>query len=141
MPGSIARLTVFFDGQFWVAFCEREDEEGLVVARYIFGPEPSLPEIFEFVSGRSWLELDFLPTSHGGELQAMGSPNPKRAQREAARQMRSDKARTRAQEAMRLALEERALEAKTLRREQREAEAAQRREQEVAKRKAKKRGH
>jgi hypothetical protein len=135
-----ARLTVFFDGQFWIALYEREDEEGVAIARHIFGPEPSLPEVLELVAGPTWFALDFVPCEATSERRTPEGLNPKRAQREAAREIRSARTATRAQDAMRLGLEERALQANVVHREEREAQLALRREREVAKRKAKKRG-
>ena len=143
MPGLevSARLTVFYDGQFWVGLYERDDHESLAVARHVFGPEPSLPEILELVAGREWFALDFVPTSAESEPRPAVSLNPKRAQREAARALRSTRSATRAQEAKRLALEERAEESENVRREERDADAELRRAQHVAKQKAKRRGH
>ena len=142
MPGSgvTATLTVYFDGQFWVALYEREDEAGLAVARHTFGPEPSTPEVAELVRDPLWSQLRFLPAGDGYAGAAEAVSNPKRRRREAARQVLGSGTSTKDQEAFRLALEERAKESKTSGRRRTLAEAAERRRQQVAKRKEKKRG-
>ena len=96
-------LTVFFDGRFWVALVEREDEHGLHLARHVFGPEPGQAEILR------WIETGYraLRFFDAGEEPAHGDRhekkiNPKRAKREAARQAAAGNLRTRAQEAMRI---------------------------------------
>jgi hypothetical protein len=61
--GVSTKLTVYFDGQFWVALCERQDDGRLFIARHAFGPEPSLPQIAELVAGARWSELRFLPAA------------------------------------------------------------------------------
>ncbi len=41
--------TVFFDGQFWSALIEKETENGgVLLGRYVFGPEPSNNELLHF---------------------------------------------------------------------------------------------
>jgi len=41
--------TVFFDGRFWIALAERQDQSGAAsAARHVFGPEPSNPELLHF---------------------------------------------------------------------------------------------
>jgi hypothetical protein len=142
MPGySVsATMTVFFDGQFWVAYYERDGENGFEVARHVFGPEPSLPQIAELVAGKEWLGLEFLPGGEGNAPPMTVGTNPKRAQREVARLLRSPRRATQAQESTRLALEQSAAERAVSRREQAQTDAADRREREVAKRKARKRG-
>ena len=135
-----ATLTVYFDGQFWVGLYEREDDTGLFVARHTFGPEPSLPEIAELVKDPLWSQLNFLPAGSGYLRATEAGANPKRRQREAARQVLGSGALTKARAALKLALEEFAKEAKASGRKRSLAEAAERRAKLVAKRKQKRRG-
>lgn len=141
MPGQLScRFTVYYDGQFWVGLAERSDEGRLSLARVVFGPEPTLPELAEMVAGPAWRHLRFLPA---GEVEAPPSPaaNPKRRQREAAREARESAPSTRSQEAMKAAIEELKQAGESAARE-RCAEAAEERwQQRVAKRKEKHRGH
>jgi hypothetical protein len=136
-----ARLTVYFDGQFWIGFVEREDDEGLSIARHIFGPEPSLPQIAELVTGRGWSHLQFVPTDGGDGLGHQPAANPKRRQREAAREARAKAPSTRSQESLKVALEQRKADSEAESRERRAEAAEERWRQKAAKRKDKKRGH
>ena len=136
-----ARLTVYFDGQFWIGLFEREDDQGPAVARRLFGPEPSLPEIAELVAGPSWSRLRFVPTDADVSRAHAPAANPKRRQREAARETRTTASSTKAQDALKAALEGQKLESAAARRERREELAEERWQRRVAKRKEKKRGH
>ena len=52
-------LTVFHDGQFWVGLAEHVEDGRYVVARIVFGAEPSDEEILQFVVVNKWAELSF----------------------------------------------------------------------------------
>lgn len=136
-----SRLTVYFDGQFWVAFFEREEDGALSVARHVFGPKPSLPEIAALVAGPRWSRLRFMHADADEARAQLPPSNPKRRQREAAREARTASPSTRAQDALKAALEEQKAESAASRRERRAAAAEERWAQRVAKRKEKKRGH
>ncbi|HPS43653.1 MAG TPA: DUF2992 family protein [Treponemataceae bacterium] len=42
--------TVMFDGQFWIALIEKIGPDGILsVGKYVFGAEPSNPELVEFM--------------------------------------------------------------------------------------------
>ena len=81
-------LTVFFDGTFFAALIERREGEQLRVAKHVFGPEPSEPEVL------SWVLKDFakLKLSPGVEAprEARAASNPKRRQRQAAKAVASE---------------------------------------------------
>ena len=42
-------LTLYFDGRFYVALLERQQEKLISLAKHIFGAEPSDAELYEFV--------------------------------------------------------------------------------------------
>ncbi len=45
--------TILFNGQFWIALIERLSEDGSIqVARYVFGPEPTNNDLFDFYLNR-----------------------------------------------------------------------------------------
>lgn len=74
----------FFDKRYWVGTFERTDKEGYAVARYIFGEEPTDPEVSEFVL-HHYQALNFgAPKEFTLEIKRM---NPKRVQREVRREM------------------------------------------------------
>ena len=136
-----ARLTVYYDGQFWVGFFERHDGATTWIARHVFGPEPSLPQIAELVSGPAWSRLTFQPTDVIDAAVPAPAANPKRRQREAAREARASAPSTKSQDALKAAIEELKTESAAAGRERRAAAAEERWQQRVAKRKDKKRGH
>ena len=81
--------TLYFDGRYWCALVERHGDGAASRARYIFGAEPSNPEILRFTDSI----LPFLRFYDCGE----GEPDrkidrtasPKRRQREAAKALRN----------------------------------------------------
>jgi hypothetical protein len=137
------QLTVYYDGQFWVGIFEEPIDDELVVARHVFGSEPSCQEILTLV-------LDALPHLVDRHRALQSAPgvkaetirvNPKRLAREAARAVSQRGVSTRSQEAIKHQVEEGKSEARITSREEREAERARRRE--IARNKALKRhrGH
>jgi len=113
-------LTVYYDGQFWVGMFERVESGKLSASRIVFGAEPSNEEIGELVCKR-WNQLRFTkPVAHAEAPKSVN--NPKRRQREAARELKQRGPSTKAQRAL---SEEREASA-----QQRKADARQRREQE-----------
>lgn len=85
---SIIKATIFFEKRFWVGTFERTDKEGYAIARHIFGPEPSDPEVYEFVLNH-YQELKFGQAKNiHVEIQRM---NPKRLAREVRKEMKKMK--------------------------------------------------
>jgi len=89
-------LSIFHDGQFFVALFERWNDDGYSVYRKVLGAEPSSPEIWDMVKKE---------TPAYGQPLASGPPdvtegNPKRKQREAARISKMPAALTKAQQAL-----------------------------------------
>lgn len=138
--GASITLTVYFDGQFWVALVERGNEGVLELARHVFGPEPSLPEIEALVNGPGWSHLQFMPAGSLDTRDTALPTNPKRRQREAARQAVAPAPSTKSQQALQAALEAQKQESTTSRRGRQSEQARQHWEQRVAKRKEKRRG-
>ena len=105
----------FFDKKFWVGTFERTDREGYAVAKYIFGGEPTDPEVYEFVLNH-YQELNFGALKEFKlEIKRM---NPKRAQREVRKEMdrikETTKPSTLAQDYMREELEKKKKQRKEL---------------------------
>lgn len=136
MPG--VTLTVFFDGQFWIAIFERTENGTLSVSRVVFGTEPKEQQVHEFVL-RNYLKLGFSPPVEGARVRAIAS-NPKRRQRQIARSAEKGIG-TKSQQAMKLAQEAGKLARKAQAKEQREAEEQRKRELHAEKKKARHRGH
>lgn len=99
-------LTVYFDGQFWAGVIERRFEGSLEVARVVFGAEPSDEQVYQLVLSE-WPRIRFDATDGEKALAPALSGNPKRRQREAAREASRARPSTAAQEALARAREER----------------------------------
>jgi hypothetical protein len=133
------RLTVYFDGRFWVGVLE-DQEWGGPPLRHVFGAEPGDKEILFFVR-------ELAPPVPGNE--ESGPPpavprtpkNPKRMLKEAASAVKRTGGSTKARETLSLMREESKKEAR--RRDKRKEEEEAERKRAAAKLKARKRhrGH
>lgn len=108
------KLTVFYDGQFYVGIIEMVSGNTLKAYRYVFGAEPKDQEILEFVNKDllKWIEK----FDQKGITIKNGVPkkvNPKRLQRMVAKEMEKDKISTKAQEAIQQEYEQRKKEKST----------------------------
>ena len=131
-------LTVYHDGQFWVGMFECVEEGRLSACRVVFGAEPSAEEIQQLVCER-WNRLCFTESIGYDEAPRIAS-NPKRRQREAARELGRRGPSTKAQQALSEAREAIAQERKADSRERREREQRERFQKRQEKRKRKWRG-
>ncbi|TGA98013.1 DUF2992 family protein [Sporolactobacillus shoreae] len=105
--GTVLKLTVYFDGQFWVGIIEVLCNENLKVFRHIFGPEPNNQQILSFVSRPLPRILDRSRTAKPVDAaeSLSGHPlSPKRAQRMAAKALKKKGIGTKAQNVMREAI-------------------------------------
>lgn len=131
-------LVVRFDGQFWVGIVEHVEDGRLSACRVVFGAEPSDEEVLAFVL-REWARLPLGPAV-ACEERAMAR-NPKRRQRQAARELKQRGPSTKAQVALAEQREALAQESAVRNKERREEERRQRFEQRREKAKRKRRGH
>ncbi|WP_067174557.1 YjdF family protein [Microtetraspora niveoalba] len=127
-------LSVFFDSPFWVGVLEIQENGELRAVRFVFGSEPTDPELYEFLMrhGVALLERAEAAPPVSAETREARRPNPKRAAKLASRAVKAMRS-TASQEAMRLELESRKREAAADRKALRRAADEQRRE--VARRK------
>ena len=137
--GVSSTLTVYHDGQFWVGTFERVEDGKLSVCRVVFGAEPSAEEIQELVCKR-WNRLRFTRAVALEAPAPKPAANPKRRQREAAREMKQRGPSTKAQQALSEEREALAEQCKAEGRERREREKQERFERRREKRKQKHRG-
>ena len=131
------KLTVFFEGPFWVGVFERVTKGSLSVSKVTFGAEPKEQEVYAFVL-KQYRCLRFSPAVAAAVRQA--GHNPKRLQREAHRQPQETGIGTKSQQALKLQQEQLKTERKAVSREQREAEKQRQFELKQQKRKEKHRG-
>lgn len=98
MEHSTCHFTLLFQPPFWVGLAERWDAEGYRVSRTVFGPEPTQPQLYQWLLA-NWHRLEFsAPAEDGGPRPV--SANPKRARRQAARALQARGTGTQAQRAL-----------------------------------------
>jgi hypothetical protein len=120
----VAVFTVHFEDPFWVGVLESEDEGSFVVARHVFGAEPSNAELrdfllYEFAGMRRTI------AGRAPESGPSGPKNPKRGRRDAMRDIARPPS-TKAQAALQAARSDLKSERKASSREERLAEAERR---------------
>ncbi|MEH7109085.1 MULTISPECIES: YjdF family protein [Bacillaceae] len=95
------KLTIFYDGQYFVGVVEMVSAERLKAYRFVFGAEPSDQEVWEFVDKRL-LSLMEQHEQKGIKCDkaAQKRMNPKRLQRKVAKETRQIGVSTKAQEAI-----------------------------------------
>jgi hypothetical protein len=135
-----ATFTIYFEDPFWVGLLESEDEGALVVARHVFGAEPSNAQLLHFMLYEFHRMRRSAPAKGSFQAVASGHRNPKRAIREARRdQVRPPS--TKAQAALSAALEASKTEREINAREERRAHEDRRYELRAEKRKKRHEGH
>jgi hypothetical protein len=119
----VAVFTVYFEDPFWVGVLESEDERAFVVARHVFGAEPSNAELRDFLLyGFAGMRRT---TGRASESGPPGPRNPKRGRRDAMRDIVRPPS-TKAQAALKAARTDLKAERKASSREERLAEAERR---------------
>lgn len=132
------KLTVFFEGPFWVGVFERISGSKLSVCKVTFGAEPKDCEIWDFIL-KHYCELKFSPAIEAEVKRT--ADNPKRRQRNVKKQLQSFGVGTKSQQALQIQREEMKTQRSQISKEQREAEKQRQFDLKQQKRKAKHRGH
>ncbi len=132
------RLIVYFEDPFWVGVFERTIDSKLSVAKATFGSEPKDYDILEFIN-QNYYHMKFSPEVETVVKET--KKNPKRAQRDAQKQMLATGIGTKSQQALKLQQEQNKLERKCKSREQKEAENQRLFELKQEKRREKHKGH
>ena len=138
MDTDSAKLTVFFEGPFWVGVFERTAGGRLSVCKVTFGAEPRDREVWDFIL-KHYYALKFSPAIEVAVKQTAN--HPKRRQRLAKRQLQPSGIGTKSQQALQLQREAMKVHRKQRGKEQREAEKQRQFDLKQQKRKAKHRGH
>lgn len=138
---SYCKLTICFEKPFWIGLVETEDDAGRYqVAKHTFGPEPTDPEVAEFIHDH-WNDLRF---TNQLQVEKVGGKkiSHKRMRRIIAEEVAANaRSGTKAQQAIAEARDAHKLQARKESKEQREEQQRVRFEQKQAKRKQKHRGH
>lgn len=131
------KLSVYFDGTFWIGLFERLDCDALSVCKVTFGSEPKDCEVWEFVL-KHFYDLKFSAAVQTEYKQV--ADNPKRRQRAVKKQMKTLKIGTKSQQALCAEREKFKKEKKKVNKLQREAEKQRKFELSQKKRKEKHKG-
>jgi hypothetical protein len=107
-----AQLSVFFEEPFWIGIYERMEENRIEACKIIFGSEPKDYEVYRFLN-ENWKDLKFSPPVPGEDLEERRI-NPKRMQRDIARQLQNPGVGTKAQQALKALQENNKAERKKL---------------------------
>lgn len=132
-------LTVLYVKPFWIGVFERTFDGLYEVAKITFGAEPKDFEIYEFVLNK----YDLLSFSKPlpDEEHVKKKINPKRLQRQVRDEVENTGLGTKAQRALKLAMERHKLEKKTRAKAKKEKDKQRKFQLRQAKKQAKKRGH
>ena len=131
------RLTVLYEEPFWIGLSERVVNGKLTVAKHVFGAEPSMADIYEFVLNHSY-DLEYSPPVDAETKKE--HTNPKRRQREARKMTAQKGIGTKSQQALQMQREEKKIERKQISKEQKEEEKQRRFELRQKKKREKRRG-
>lgn len=134
------KLTVFFEGPFWIGIVENTVHGRLKACRHVFGAEPKDAEVLEFVEVFMMPLMERVTQTAVGAQEQLRRINPKRLARRAAMEMKQRGISTQSQEALRLDYESRKKERTCRSREEREALQEKKRSIRIQKRKEKHRG-
>ena len=132
-----SKLTVFFDGLFWIGIYERIQDGKLEACKITFGAEPKDYEVHEFLA-REYYGLRFSPAVAAAVKES--HENPKRMKRRVRRELKDSGMGTKSQQALKLQQEQMKTDRKVVSREKREAEARRQFELKQQKKKEKHRG-
>jgi hypothetical protein len=138
ITGSI-KLSILLETQWWVGIFERVDEHGYVVARHIFGAEPSDAEVYQFVLHHQE-QLKF-SRPLDDTVPVIKKLNPKRLAREVRAQQDKGVNMGKAYDALRIDQEKNKKEKKTLSAAEKEQSKQNKFELKQQKRKEKHQGH
>lgn len=94
------KMTVLFNGQFWIGVYERVYGTKLEVSKIIFGSEPKDIEIYDYIL-KNWSNLKFSPSVETDVISDTRI-NPKRMQRKIKKQINDLTIGTKAQQAIKL---------------------------------------
>ncbi len=138
MDTACGKLTVFFEGPFWVGVFERISGGKLSVCKVTFGAEPKDYEVWDFIL-KHYEALKFSPAIETEVKQT--ADHPKRRQRSIRKQLQTACVGTKSQQALQMQREEMKTQRKRISKEQRESEKQRRFDLKQQKRKMKHRGH
>lgn len=133
------KLTVYFEDPFWIGVFERAYENCYEIAKLTFGSEPKDYEIYEFIL-KNFYNLKFSKPVQM-EDKKESKLNPKRLQRKVKKETKSQGVGTKAQEAIKLEIENRKVERRVFAKEIQEEDKRRKFKLKQEKKREKKKGH
>ncbi len=134
-------FTIFFENPYWVGIFEKEDELGYTASKFVFGKEPTGPEIYEFIVKDYCKVVRYGKSMKNICLNQKKKINPKRKQREAMKATQEKGMSTKAQQAIQAIFEQNKEERKIFSKEKKEALKEKKFLLKQEKKKQKKKGH
>ncbi|WP_442603941.1 YjdF family protein [Paenibacillus sp. KN14-4R] len=134
------KLTVFYNGQYWVGVVEHQIGSKLKVCQFIFGAEPKDGEVMSFIQHQMPKLLSLARQQIEITPPCERRINPKRLARQIAKETQVRGVSTFAQEAMKLEIESRKKDQKVFTKQMREDLAERKRSLKVRQAKEKHRG-
>jgi hypothetical protein len=133
------KMTVLYESPFWVGIFERMESGKYQAARFVFGAEPTEPQLLQFAL-TDFLSLQFSQSAHNTAVDEP-SVNFKRRMREIKKQMDKPAGSTRAQQVIKQEYEAHAAEREINHRDERDADEERKFQLKQVKRAEKHRGH
>lgn len=140
MKSTNTSFIILFESPYWIGVFEREDDEGYSVSRFVFGKEPTAPELYRFILKHYPNILNYIETDNKDKL-TRKRINPKKRQREAAKAMKEKGISTKAQQALQLQYEQNKKRRKKISKMKKEELEKRKFQLKQEKKKQKKRGH
>jgi hypothetical protein len=140
MDKLVCKLSILFDGQFYIGLVEEEQDGKLQVSKHIFGADPSDQAVMNYIL-YDWNQIQFSPSIET-KTKNDSSINPKRLSRLVRKEVASTTSiGTKSQQALKKLQEEKIVERKTISKEQKEEKKRQDFERRQEKKKEKHLGH
>lgn len=134
------KLSIFHDGQFFIGLVEFYNNHSVLFSKHVFGPEPNDEEVLSFIKEdlESLIDKTHTQVIHKKKIKKV---NPKRLQREVAKEQKKPKFSTMAQEAIKKEQELKKKSRKKLKKKHKEKLKAYKRAIKKRKSKEKHKGH
>ncbi len=133
------KLSLYYDGQFWVGFFEMIFNSQLTVCKVVFGSEPNDMEVYDFINNNFYKLVFSLPQKL--ENFEEKKINPKRLQRKIKNEVQQIGVGTKSQLALKSSMEQLKTERKVTLKERKQQEKDLKFLLKQEKKKEKKRGH
>ncbi|SKC83295.1 YjdF family protein [Maledivibacter halophilus] len=133
--------TILFESPYWVGIFERKDDEEYSVSKFVFGKEPTAPELYNFILKSYPNKLRYIKTENNTDEIIRKKINPKKRQREAAKAMDEKGISTKAQQTLKIQYEKNKKQKKKISKVKKQELEKKKFELKQEKKKQKKRGH